>query len=143
MSSGLKPKILFYIIALSEFATIPILVGMAYFIKSSNTVAKQNMDAGMLNNLFYAFVAISIVEFFFMIFFNNIINSTKEKGELTLPKELSFRIVLTALGIAPAIYGFLLFLMSQDMNYLYIFCCVSIVLCGIFFPRGEFLEETA
>ncbi len=141
MNSGLKPKMLFYIIALSELSTIPIMVGMAYLIKNGGMAAKQNMEAGTLNLIFYILVAVSILEFFFMIFFNNKINTSREKGELTTKKELSFRIILIAFGIAPAIYGFLLFILSQDMNYLYTFCFVSMILNGIFFPRGEFLEE--
>ena len=143
MNSGLKPKMMFYMVALSEFATIPILVVIAFVLKNSDMPLKQNMDPSTLKILLYALVTVSIFEFFFMIFFNNKINSSREKGELTTRKELSFRIILMALGIAPAIYGFLLFLLSQDMNYLYIFCCVSMLLYGIFFPKGEFLEESA
>lgn len=141
MNANKNPKLVFYIIAFSELMTIPILVVMAFFLKNSKALEVKDADPNFLKMLFFIFLGISIFEFFFMILFSNKIKSEKEKGTLVTSKELSLRIVLMAFGIAPSVYGFFLFLMSMDMNNIYIFASISLVLTAIFFPKGEFLEE--
>ena len=134
-------KTRFYIIAVGLVTSIFIYLGLAFFLKDNLSQNSTPSDPQVVQMMFYILLGLSAVHIPLMLFFRNVIKNGKEKGNMTLQREMSLWIVHTALGTAPSIFGLTLFIISRDINYVYLFTGISLSLTALFFPRDNFLEE--
>ncbi len=97
---------------------------------------KPAMDAGLLINIKYILIVIALLHYFVIRFFQKF--SLKSANYLP-----SGSIIIFALSEAVALYGLVLFLLSDNSNDFFIFMAISLLYFYLFYPKYADWEKMA
>lgn len=141
MTSGPKLKKLLQIVSVLQLLAVPILIAEAFLLMTQPMFKRDPMTPTTANIMAVFFIFSGIFITLFIIIVRNKLNKERDKGGMITQSEFILRLLLLFLYTTPAVCGFLIFLMTMNMNYLYILGSVSLLLSAVFFPRGEFPEK--
>jgi hypothetical protein len=98
-------------------------------------------DVSMVNILMAAFAFISIALAGVMVIMRKKLSGYLLSAKNQISSKITYAMIVFTLCEVPAVFGFVLFLLSGDMKWFYIFSGYSLALFALFWPRGEELPD--